>query len=199
MGPLPSSAFCPLLSGYSPLIPPTTFLPQRVPRHPHQARVDAWGWEQPLRSAYDGNSQPGHGCPSSKCTHVEPAGYPRVPGSAAGRVPVKTQGGSTGQCPSVSAPPPLVRFRAKGLDAPVSPAIPGQSLRFYGFPFRKFKKARAAGKGRAWRAPPGVWPGCGAGHIPTLPSAVAPAPASAPRCCRAQAGRRRWLHTHVPG
>lgn len=81
----------------------------------------------------------------------------------------------------------------------MSPAIPGQSLPFYGFPFWKFKKARAAGKGRAWRAPPGVWPGCGAGHIPTLPSAVAPAPASAPRCCRAQAGRRRWLHTHVPG
>lgn len=53
--------------------------------------------------------EPTTAIPSSECTHVEPAGYPRVPGSAAGRVPVKTQGGSTGQCPSVSAPPPLVR------------------------------------------------------------------------------------------
>lgn len=35
--------------------------------------------------------------------------------------------------------------------------------------------------------------------VPALPSAVAPAPAPALRCCRAQAGRRRWLHTHVPG
>lgn len=55
------------------------------------------------------------------------------------------------------------------MEAPVSPTTLGQSLQFFSFPLWRFKEARAAGKGRAWRAPPGVGPGCGAGRASSPP------------------------------
>lgn len=55
----------------------------------------------------------------------------------------------------------------------------------FGFPLRRFKEARAAGKGRAWRAPPGVGPGCGAGRA-SQPSPARWLPRLHPRCGAAE-------------
>lgn len=65
------------------------------------------------------------------------------------------------------------------------PNPPGQSLQPSGFPLWRFKEAGAAGKGRAWRAPPGVGPGCGAGRVPP-PSPARLLPRLHPRCGAAE-------------
>lgn len=71
------------------------------------------------------------------------------------------------------------------MEAPVSPTTLGQSLQLSSFPLRRFKETRAAGKGRAWRAPPGVGPGCGAGRA-SQPSPAWRLPRLHPRCGAAE-------------
>lgn len=71
------------------------------------------------------------------------------------------------------------------MEAPVSPTTLGQSLQLSGFPLGRFKEARAARKGPAWRAPPGVRPGCGAGRA-SQPSPARLLPRLHPRCGAAE-------------
>lgn len=78
------------------------------------------------------------------------------------------------------------------MEAPVFPQPPLDKASSFpaGFPLRRFKEARAAGKGRAWRAPPGVGPGCGAGRA-AQPCPACLLPRLHPRCGAAAAAERR--------